>query len=282
MSPHVRRLSVSAAALMLGACVSLGAHREVGSGYGQSVAASTVGDCTTLLGRSTDEVANGFADSQIDILLWNIKKGSEEAWQHDLRNLAADKEIVILQEVVMDTGIEHELKHLGYESFSRGFRSRSQTTGVATYSALKPRSECRFAVAEPILRTAKATNIAEFGIAGREDTLLVVNVHAVNFSLGLGRFREQLAQAAQVMTKHDGPVIFSGDFNTWSRKRMAVVSEVAAGLELSPVAIREDYRKTFNGLALDHVFVRGLSVAGSETTKVTSSDHNPITVELRL
>ncbi len=169
-----------------------------------------------------------------------------------------------------------------YTAFSQGFTTRSRTTGVATYSKRKPVSECRLSVVEPWLRSRKATSITEFALSGRDDTLVVVNVHVVNISLGLVRFRDQMEQIRQVLAAHDGPAILSGDFNTWRGKRMDVVNEIVGKLAFSAVSIDVDHRKTFNGYALDHVFVRGLSVNSSETRQVTSSDHNPIAVELQL
>jgi endonuclease/exonuclease/phosphatase (EEP) superfamily protein YafD len=44
--------------------------------------------------------------------------------------------------------------------------------------------------------------------------LLIVNVHAVNFTLGMARLREQLEAVADVLTSHSGPVLLTGDFNT--------------------------------------------------------------------
>jgi endonuclease/exonuclease/phosphatase (EEP) superfamily protein YafD len=63
---------------------------------------------------------------------------------------------------------------------------------------------------------------------------------------------------------------------------MDIVNELASALHFRPVALRNDARKTFNGLPLDHVFVRGLAVRESTTRAVRSSDHNPIIIEFSL
>ena len=63
---------------------------------------------------------------------------------------------------------------------------------------------------------------------------------------------------------------------------MQTVDALASRLGLISVGLQEDLRTTFNGLPLDHVFVRGLAVESSETVLVSSSDHNPISVRLRL
>lgn len=268
--------------LLLSGCVAFDARPVRDARFDALSVARTVGDCRALLARNNPETDQAIRDSRIDLLNWNIKKGSRALWEDDLRSMAAGKEIVLLQEVVRDSGVERQLRHLRQAAFSEGFSTRSRTTGVATYSHREPVSECRLTAVEPWLRTPKATSIAEFGLAGRSETLVVVNVHAINFSVGLARFRDQMEQVRDVLALHDGPAILSGDFNTWSRRRMAVVDEIVRNLSMSPVAPEVDHRRTFNGHPLDHVFVRGFSVARGESQAVTSSDHNPITVELRL
>ena len=44
--------------------------------------------------------------------------------------------------------------------------------------------EAGFRHAEPLLRTAKAASLTRFPLAGMDETLLVINLHAVNFGWG--------------------------------------------------------------------------------------------------
>lgn len=245
--------------------------------------ATSAEHCSALLRRDRGhQVHDGLEPSRIGFLSWNIKKGSLTDWQRDLQLVSAGAELVTLQEAVLDAGMADQLDGLRHQSFSPGFTTRRQVTGVATFSSTAPLSECRLTVVEPLLRTPKAINVTEYGLAGVTQTLVVVNVHAINLSLGLVRFRDQMRQIQQVLTAHDGPVILSGDFNTWRGKRMDIVNQLTSALQLRPVALRDDTRKTFNGLPLDHVFVRGLGVRQSTTQAVRSSDHNPIIVEFYL
>jgi len=46
-----------------------------------------------------------------------------------------------------------------------------------------------------------------------------VNIHSINFSFGVNHMQKQLRQAAIVIEHHDGPVLLSGDFNTWRGRR---------------------------------------------------------------
>jgi len=243
--------------------------------------ATTVDGCRAQLARPVAATEGGLS-GRIELLNWNIKKGSLSAWQQDLERMANSADLVVLQEAALNIDIEAQLPHLSHESFARGFTTRSRTTGVATYSRAAALNECRFQVVEPLLRTPKATSVAEYPLAESEQTLLVVNVHAVNFTFGVGRYRQQLEQVQSIVWAHDGPTIVSGDFNTWSRKRLDVVESVVAKLELEEVALETDVRTAFNGLPLDHVYVRGFTSASGDSSRVESSDHNPLTVELVL
>lgn len=244
--------------------------------------ATDLRECRSMLHRANLDQSDPIQPGSLKLLNWNISKGSKEFWQKDLRSMSIDKDFVILQEAVLDSGIKLQVKELMHESFSPGYTTASKTTGVLTYSKRKPLSECRLSVLEPWLRTPKATNITQFSIEGRHETLLVINVHVVNFSIGLIRFRDQMEQIRQVLMDHSGPAILAGDFNTWRSKRMEVVNDIAGRFAFVAVQLQLDNRKKFNGHALDHVFVRGLSVHNSEVKSVISSDHNPIAVELRL
>jgi endonuclease/exonuclease/phosphatase (EEP) superfamily protein YafD len=107
-------------------------------------------------------------------------------------------------------------------------------------------------------------------------------MHLVNFALGLSDLRKQLDEAVQVIQRHDGPVIVSGDFNTWSELRGRAVGEALSGLGLDPIPFGLDLRKRVFGNALDHVYVRGGEVVMSTSHGVESSDHNPMSVVLNL
>jgi len=234
------------------------------------------------LGRSTAGPLEGLNPDHISLVSWNIKKGSIVDWQNDLRSLSAGADLVALQEAVFNEGIEQQIEGERHASIGQGYTTRRRMTGVVTFSSARPLSQCSLGVIEPILRTRKATSVAEFALKGVPQTLLVVNVHAINISLGLLRFREQMRQIEQILAVHDGPAVLAGDFNTWRPKRMAVVKGMVSALNLVPIDLQDDARRTFRGLALDHVFVRGLTVTNSQTRTVLSSDHNPIMVELRL
>ena len=79
-----------------------------------------------------------------------------------------------------------------------------------------------------------------------------------------------------------GPVILSGDFNTWRQARFAVVSELANAIGLEPLIFEDDRRTRAFGHPLDYIFVRGLTPRRTEIREVSSSDHNPLSAELAM
>ena len=87
-----------------------------------------------------------------------------------------------------------------------------------TLSTSNPSLHCNLTAWEPWLGTPKATSITEYPLQDRDDRLLTINLHAVNFTLGLENFQQQFGALADVLSQHQGPVILAGDLNTWSEQ----------------------------------------------------------------
>ena len=109
---------------------------------------------------------------------------------------------------------------------------------------------------------------------------MTINLHAVNFALGLEDFQAQFRALTDVLIRHQGPVILAGDLNTWSNDRQSLVDEFMLKHGLGPVAFEPDLRTTAFGRALDHIYVRGMQAQFARVIPVTSSDHNPLRVRL--
>lgn len=216
----------------------------------------------------------------IDLLNWNIRKGSLPDWQRDLTRLATQADLVLIQEAT--TRMPDQAQVLpAHWAFAPGYINGGGPTGVATASHVAPLLQCRFQALEPWLRTPKATKITRYALAGEEHTLAVANIHMVNFALGLAEFRRQLEAVVLALSAHDGPLIVSGDFNTWNGARYRLLLELMARLDAQAVPFAEDRRTRVFGAVVDHVFVAGLAVESATTHAVESSDHNPLSVRLR-
>jgi endonuclease/exonuclease/phosphatase (EEP) superfamily protein YafD len=241
--------------------------------------ASEVPACLDRLAAAETPTAPELDSSRIRLVSWNVKKGSIPRWREDLDALAVDQDLVLVQEAAWQPDDLPEMHHW---AFAPGYRTDKFLSGVMTYSRSKPLIQCNLTSWEPWLGTPKATNITEYGLTGTDQTVLVVNIHAINFTFGVADFREQIEQIRPVLAMHSGPIIFSGDFNTWRKKRTEILQTFADEFGLQSVAFANDHRKVFFGRPLDHIYVRGLQIGSSGTRQLDSSDHNPLLVEFSL
>ena len=238
--------------------------------------------CEQLLGGSVEDSDSKLDRDNIRLLSWNTQKAGRSRWQTDFTAISQDRNLVLLQEVVPVRLGLGQYSPMPFVSFAPGFSSPFGQSGVATLSSVRPLTQCHLEYREPWLRTAKATNVTEYGLTGSGGTLAVINVHAINFSLGTNAFSRQLRQIAELLAVHEGPVIVSGDFNTWNQGRLDEVQQLALTSGLQTLRIPNDQRSLFFGKQVDHVFMRGLQTVAARTPTVHSSDHNPITAVLRV
>ena len=238
--------------------------------------------CSRQLVGSSQSQDDELDSRDIRIVNWNIQKGRDSRWTTDLATFTDEPDVMIFQEASLNTAAWDIIATNYYRSFAPGHRTSRTVTGVITLSATEPLTQCNLVSIEPWLRTPKATMITEYGLTDTDQTLLVVNIHAVNFTLGTSDFREQIRRALSVIDEHLGPILLSGDFNTWHRRRSKILHEMAESVGLATLDYDEDHRKRAFGQPLDHVYVRGLHVIEATTTRVRSSDHNPMSVRLRL
>ncbi|MEE4190213.1 MAG: endonuclease/exonuclease/phosphatase family protein [Halieaceae bacterium] len=230
--------------------------------------------------RQQAPAEGGALGSELSLLSWNIQKLSNAGWDRDLRALAADSELVMLQEAVLDGGIAALLPGTMDRAFAPGYIAGSDTTGVMTLGAAAPSRDCQFAAMEPWLRTPKAALVTEYALDGRADSLLAINLHGVNFSFGVSALEAQLAELAGLLAEHEGPAVVAGDLNTWSASRQRLVDQFMREHGLNPVRFEPDHRSRPLGRALDHIYLRGLRATAAEVVPVGSSDHNPLRVQL--
>jgi len=230
-------------------------------------------DLSVTTGARSQSLNNGFS-----IVNWNIQKGKSEDWAGDLQELHSSADLMILQEAPRESDAWDELLQPHFRSFAEGFGFKKSVTGVLTLSSVAPLTECNLVAFEPWLGTRKATLVTEYALTDTVETLLVVNIHSINFSFGVKDMQRQLRQVAIVIEQHDGPVLLSGDFNTWRGRRTEVVETVVEGLGLVPLEYEVDHRKRWFGRALDHIYVRGLRATHATSMELASSDHNPMTV----
>lgn len=216
--------------------------------------------------------------SRIRLINWNIQKSSQQGWHSDFEQLSLGRDLVLIQEASLHERFLAAPSKAAFWSFAPGYKD----TGVMTFSSAQPSMHCSLLSWEPWLRTPKATNITEFALTDSEETLMVVNIHAVNFTLGIEAFARQIRMAYDIIEHHQGPIIFSGDFNTWRPERYQLLDTMLSQLGMNALGFEIDQRKRVFGQYLDHIYVRDLDVVEAASLHVVSSDHNPMTVTLSL
>jgi endonuclease/exonuclease/phosphatase (EEP) superfamily protein YafD len=223
--------------------------------------------------------------NQINILVWNMQKGIQNSWADDYQLLSKGKDILFLQEVLLDDNMGDVLeKHDDYSyhvaaSFKDTWDDHA-ITGVATASIADPiaSSYLRSYHREPVIATPKMAMIAAYSLAGMDKTLLTANIHAINF-VSEEKHRYMLSELETLLTGHDGPMILAGDFNTWTEEKTNTLKQMVQRLGLSEVSFSDDDRTRIFGNALDWVFAKGLSVAFAQVHgSITGSDHSPMEV----
>jgi endonuclease/exonuclease/phosphatase (EEP) superfamily protein YafD len=219
---------------------------------------------------------------ELEFLSWNIQKASSRTWANDLSQFADGVHLAFIQEAALDAGIESMLTTANKPFFAQGYSSGKLKTGVMTLSSELPSLGCSLTAMEPWLGTPKATNITQYALRGRSESLLAINLHAVNFTVGVEEFREQFHALQDLLTRHKGPIIVAGDFNTWSAERENLVDAFLQQHGLGAIEFMPDLRTRAFGRALDHIYVRGLESEAARVIPVESSDHNALRVTLRI
>lgn len=218
---------------------------------------------------------------RISLLTWNIQKaGGENQWRRDLNKLVPGKHLVLLQEAVEEPWVVDVLKSLREFSWwmARSFflETDRNGTGVMTGATQPPWSyvHMKSRDREPLAETPKVSLLTTYEFENGE-RLLVVNVHAINFTT-LGPFQRQIDDLAGIIGGWRHKVIWAGDFNTWGPGRMDYLYTKAESLSLKPVRFKRDPRN----LVLDHIFVRGCAILSSKVhSQIDSSDHYPLTAD---
>lgn len=214
------------------------------------------------------------------VLVWNVFKEKRRSWRAEFEQRVQQSDLVLLQEMLFHPPTremleESELSWTTATSFVYA-RRETHATGLGTASragaveTVALQSEGR----EPITNTPKLALFTAHPLSDGT-TLLVVNIHAINFA-GFASYHAQLDAVEDQVSSHRGPVLLAGDFNTWSRRRQTRLVGLASELGLNAVGFEADPRR----VPLDHAFTRGLVVERAEVHAGAASDHMALSFEL--
>ena len=241
-------------------------------------------------------VYSGSSSSNRDsvrILSWNVAKNNYAPnWGKEFRAIVEQyrPDKLFLQEVRLRAGETKipELEKMGW-TFAPNFIDTSNDTYSGILIATQAnRTESKAVITkhyEPVSDTPKVSLFTKYSLPNRSD-LLAVNTHLINF-VSLSKFQAQLQEIELIIKEHQGAIILAGDFNTWSQSRWLILSQMAARLKLTPVTFTvRDTQKIKSFLfspPLDYIFYRGFTQKPDRAKvidNITTSDHNPLLVEL--
>lgn len=218
------------------------------------------------------------ADPTLKVLVWNIFKQQRADWMSVLQGFGKDAHLVLLQEAQTTP----ELVRFATSNYLATDQVPAfvlqHPSGVMTLASAHPVYCCPLREREPLLRLAKSALVTAYPLPTGE-MLMVVNIHAVNFSLGVDVYSKQLGPIGEQIQHHLGPVIMAGDFNAWSRQRMNALYHFARDMALREVSFTDDHRRKAFGRPLDFVFYRDMKVSQASVLVTRASDHNPLLVE---
>ncbi|MBV1840132.1 endonuclease/exonuclease/phosphatase family protein [Photobacterium ganghwense] len=219
---------------------------------------------------------------EFSVSVWNIYKQQKENWREALAQFSAHSQLVLLQEASLTPGLKDYLDDTEWKvRMANAFKFLNTPAGVMNLSSVNAKTTCAYLAMEPWLRLPKSALLSEFVLSDGQ-TLAVVNLHGVNFALGLEEYKEQFNTLKKVLDKHIGPIILAGDFNTWRQARVEVVEHFAQSLGLKDVVLERDRRIKVFGKPLDHLYYRGVRLVNAEAPVTDASDHNLIIARFRL
>ncbi|MEH2115016.1 endonuclease/exonuclease/phosphatase family protein [Nostoc sp.] len=229
----------------------------------------------------------------IKVLSWNIaKQNYNKTWVKDFLKIidTYQPNLILLQEFSLKLEADEWGKWLKMNwSFAPNFVDIHHQTysGLFTAATISPITKQVITTQhhEPIVKTPKISLITEYQLSEQSTTLLTINSHLINF-VDLNKFKIQLQELELALSIHRGPLIFSGDFNTWSRKRAVILNQVTTKLGLTPVVFaphhQDKIKRFLLSPPLDHIFYRDISVKKTSAKvldEICSSDHKPLLAE---
>ncbi|ERH27983.1 endonuclease/exonuclease/phosphatase family protein [Aggregatibacter sp. oral taxon 458 str. W10330] len=235
-----------------------------------------------LICYQADQAPREITQKTFRLLVWNLHKGQDAGWQEALERFAQGRDILLLQEVLNTQELAAQYSsRFPTALYASAFAYLQQQSGVEILSQFAPHFYCAGSKSEPWIRIPKVGAAMSLPLSNGQ-ALLLVNVHLINFEINPTTYEAQLHTLMQLVSQHQGPLVLSGDFNSWNGYRAQIIRKVINEFGLEEVSFEQDHRLRFLGNPLDHVFVRGLNVLNATTEPTESSDHAPLLLEVEL
>ena len=223
---------------------------------------------------------------EFGVLCWNTQKLTEKPeFQRTLASVLKDYPslFLLLQEVKLSAKNDWLFPGWSY-AVAPNMQTRRSVYGVLTASsyAFKEAQARLSSKREGMFATHKSYMLSHHSLA-EGGSLLVVNVHAINF-VRARQFSQEIELIKEEILEHKGPLIVAGDFNVWSRQRRLSLLQFCRSVGLrQAIMVDPHHVKTYRQHPLDFIFYRDLTL--QETLAIDTSnvsDHNPLYARFRL
>lgn len=229
--------------------------------------------------RSTLILENKIIPRDFGILCWNVhKENLKPEFDTMVRNWIRlfDMDILLFQEAVFSDNL-FSVAGLSYAA-AANIRIRRFHFGVLTAAMadMHTKTDVMSLARESMLATRKNALMTRYWLSSGE-LLLVVNIHAVNFT-SRAWYLWEFSRLLKTLQHHHGPLILAGDFNCWNRARQKIVNNLAQTLSLRQARPRRSRLvKQFFGFELDRIYYRQLTLLEMDALENRLfSDHNPL------
>ncbi|RUO37162.1 hypothetical protein CWE15_11405 [Aliidiomarina taiwanensis] len=217
---------------------------------------------------------------EFGVLCWNTQKLTQTAaFQMELARLLQQYPslFLLLQEAKLNVNSNTHFPSWSY-AIAPNMQTKRSVFGVLTasqaaFTDVQPRLTRK---REGMIATFKSHMLSYHPLEG-DQSLLMVNVHAINF-VSANYFLREMELLKFELLDHNGPLIVAGDFNVWSRQRRHYLQAFCDSVGLRQAYMNDpQHIKTYRQHPLDFIFYRDLWL--KEATAIdtsTVSDHNPI------
>ena len=238
---------------------------------------------TPIASRQAQPTSQDQLPECFTLLAWNLQKTDFSHYVYrNLKELLTQSELTNEPHILSFQEAKTLPEQISFFNLSFVIAPNIQTKknhfGVLTASSsiINPIRQCLTQSRELGWATHKTALITQHKLSNNQ-ILTHVNIHAINF-VSHSVFHRELQKLFQYLDQITGPIIISGDFNTWNKKRTKTLIEATQKLSLKMVKY-PDHRpiKSIFKQPLDHIFYRQLTLQSSQAIDVNLiSDHNPI------
>lgn len=214
--------------------------------------------------------------TEFTVVTWNAHKLEDQNFIPDLISISRQADVLLIQEAMHETDLQNTFTSQFDFSFSFNMSfcdNKNAATGVLNASRylLEFNQTLVSPKNEPVTNTPKVSGYSSV-LVPEIGRIHIINTHGLNFNMG-SDFKKQIDHITSFIQKLSGPVIWAGDFNTWSSDRMNYLNQKTTSVSLKHLQPKNDNR----GQKLDHIFVRGLKFIEAEVMNdYKSSDHLPV------